>query len=98
MLDALELELQTVVNHLWGLGIEPRSSVKAASALNCVSGTQGCQKRESNPLGVIYGCELSCGYWNSILGPLEEQVLLTTETFLQPKTSLKKKKPDSFTV
>lgn len=34
-LDLLELELKAVVSHLiWVLGIEPRSSVRAASTLN----------------------------------------------------------------
>lgn len=35
--DPLELELQAVVYHKWVLGIEPRSSGKAASALRALS-------------------------------------------------------------
>jgi hypothetical protein len=35
--------------------------------------------------GVTDRCELLCGWWDSILGPLEEQsVLLTSEPALQP--------------
>ena len=34
--------------------------------------------------GVTDSCELSCGCWKLNLGPLEaQQLLLTTETFLQ---------------
>lgn len=32
--DLLGMELQTVVSCLWGLGIKPRLSTRAASALN----------------------------------------------------------------
>lgn len=35
--------------------------------------------------GAIDGRELPCGFWESNLGPLEEQpTLLTAEPFLQP--------------
>jgi len=33
--DPLELELQVLVDHLMVLRVEPRSSARAASALNC---------------------------------------------------------------
>ena len=37
-------------------------------------------------LEVTDSCELSCGFWDLNLGPLEEQpVLLTTEPSLQPR-------------
>lgn len=38
MLDTLQLEVEVVVSYLmWLLGIEPRSSARAANALNCFS-------------------------------------------------------------
>ena len=32
--ESLELVIQTVVNHLWVLGMEPKSSVRATNAIN----------------------------------------------------------------
>jgi hypothetical protein len=49
-----------------------------------------CLKRleegiKSPGTGVTDDCEPSCGYWESNLGPLEEQLVpLTTELSLQP--------------
>lgn len=39
--------------------------------------------------GIIDSCELSCGCWELIPGPLQEQpVFLIVEPFLQPQTIL----------
>lgn len=52
-----------------------------------------CQESARGPAtGALDGCELPCGFWESNLGPLEEQpTLLTAKPFLQaPETSLLK--------
>lgn len=49
-------------------------------------GAYRCQNRGQFPgIGITDVCEPSCGYWDLILGPLEEQhpVLLTTELSFQ---------------
>lgn len=53
-----------------------------------VPGGEGCGG--GGATGAIDGRELPCGFWESNLGPLEEQpTLLTAEPFLQPPETSK---------
>lgn len=37
---------------------------------------------------ILDSCELPCGYWESNLHPLQEQVLLPSQPSLQPRPSV----------
>lgn len=58
----------------------------------CISLYQVCIRNLEDPWkgirfpgsGAIDSCEISCTWWELNLRPLEEQVLLTSETSLQP--------------